>query len=122
MPEPSDEEGRQPPGKEEAPRRTGSTAPRGKSSGKKSLDGGHGRIDCDVHDGVPTVRGKAHAHYLTGQSGQRMLVVARKPGERIRINDTTEVVILEVGPNQVTMSVETTDVNDSSGGSPAEKK
>jgi hypothetical protein len=112
MPEPSDKESLQPPGKKDRPRRSGLTAPSGKSSGKKPS--GSGLIDCEIQSGVPTVRGKAQAHYVTGPSGQRMLVVDRKPGERIRINDTTEVVILEIGPNQVTVSVETTDITEAS--------
>jgi hypothetical protein len=70
MPEPFDEEVARPPGAKDAPRRTTSKAPRGKTSGEKSSAGGRGRIECEIHDGVPTVRGKAQAHYFTGQSGQ----------------------------------------------------
>src|SRR3974377_667306 len=55
-------------------------------------------IDCEFRDGLATVRGKGIAHYTTGQNGRHMLIVDRRPGERIRINSTTEVVILEIGP------------------------
>jgi hypothetical protein len=105
MPEPRDEEGRSPPGGENAGRRGKAAAPRGPNSGKRRRKGE--RIECEVREGVPTVHGKARAHYATGQSGGRMLVFERGAGERIRINATTEVVILEVGSNQVKVAIET---------------
>jgi hypothetical protein len=107
MPEPLDEEGRSPPGGEDARRRGKAAAPRGPRSGKRPRSADHGRIDCEIHEGVPTVHGKARAHYATGQSGGRMLVFERGAGERIRIDDKTEVVILEVAGNQVKVAVET---------------
>jgi len=64
-------------------------------------------VDCDVQGGLPTVRGKARAHYRTAQSGVGMLVIDRRPGERIRINATTEIVILEINSDQVKIAVET---------------
>lgn len=65
------------------------------------------RIDCNVRDGLPTVSGKARAHYRTGPGGRRMLVLDRHVGQRIRINATTEIVVLEIAPDVVTIAVET---------------
>jgi hypothetical protein len=107
MPERIDEEGRSPPGGEDAVRRGKGAAPRGPNSGKRRRKAE--RIECEVREGVPTMHGKARAHYATGQGGGRMLVFDRIAGERIRINDTTEVVILEVANNQVKVAVETVD-------------
>ena len=64
------------------------------------------RIECEVHEGLPTVPGKTRAHYVR-RSGRQMLVVDRAKGERIRINATTEIVILEIGPGQVRIAIET---------------
>jgi hypothetical protein len=64
------------------------------------------RIDCDVHDGLPTIRGKAKAHYITGKNGSPLLVVERRAGERIRINATTDLVILAVTGDSVRIAVE----------------
>jgi carbon storage regulator CsrA len=44
-----------------------------------------------------------------------MLVMDRKQGERIRINDTTEIVILEVNQQQVTIAVETSSAAEQTG-------
>jgi hypothetical protein len=63
-------------------------------------------IDCEFRDGLATVRGKGLAHYTTGQNGRHMLIVDRRPGERIRINSTTEVVILEIGPGDTRVAIE----------------
>jgi sRNA-binding carbon storage regulator CsrA len=35
-----------------------------------------------------------------------MLVVERRPGDRLRINGSTEVVILEICPNLVKLAIE----------------
>ena len=64
-------------------------------------------IECEVRDGVPTIRrGKAQAHYHAGQGGQRTLVLQRREGERIQIDGKTEIVILEIGPGEVQISIE----------------
>ena len=65
------------------------------------------RIECEIRDGMPTVRGKAPAYYLTGPGAGRMLIIERRAGERIRINSTTEVVVLDVGPESIRIAIET---------------
>jgi hypothetical protein len=95
-----------------SPRSSGSASRRGGNAGSERSTKGkppHAArecVDCEVQEGVPRVRGKARAHYRTGQAGQRMLVLDRRPGERIRINATTEIVILEIGPDTVRIAVE----------------
>ena len=63
-------------------------------------------IDCEFYDGLATVRGKGPAHYSTGENGRQTLIVDRRPGERIRINSTTEVLILEIGPGDILVAIE----------------
>jgi hypothetical protein len=95
------------------PRRPGGAARRGNAAASRPSAAGKKRtaarecVDCEVRAGLPTVRGKAQAHYRTGQGGLHMLVLDRRPGERIRINATTEIVILEIGPELVKIAVET---------------
>jgi hypothetical protein len=63
-------------------------------------------VACEVGNGLPTANGKAHSYYLSRQDGRRMLVVERRPGDRLRINGSTEVVILEICPNLVKLAIE----------------
>lgn len=62
-------------------------------------------FSCEVGDGLPTANGKAHSYYVSRQDGCRMLVVERRSGDRIRINSTTEVVILEIYPHVVKLAI-----------------
>jgi hypothetical protein len=50
--------------------------------------------------------GKARSYYVSRHDGHRMLVVERRSGDRIRINSTTEVVILEIHPDLVKLAIE----------------
>lgn len=64
-------------------------------------------IACEVGDGLPTVHGKGRAHYVSHQEGSRMLVLERSCGDRIRINATVEVTVVEIGPDEVKIAIET---------------
>ncbi len=116
MPGLSDEQGHAPPVGEGARRTKGAARLEsklgGSKPGKREPAAKQGRLDCEIREGVPTVQGKARAHYATGQSGGLMLVFERRAGERIRINATTEVVILEVSPEHVKVAVETSVSNE----------
>ena len=81
--------------------------PRESKPDTRAAEAKHARIDCELREGVPTVQGKTRAHYATGQDGGTMLVIERRAGERIRINDTTELVILEVTQDHVKVAIET---------------
>lgn len=63
-------------------------------------------VACEVGNGLPIVNGKAAGYYISRQDGHRMLVLERRSGERIRINGTAEVVILEVHPDLVKLAIE----------------
>jgi len=63
-------------------------------------------VSCQIGDGLPTADGKAHSYYVSRHDGRRMLVVERGVGERLRINDTTEVIILKIRPELVNLAVE----------------
>jgi len=63
-------------------------------------------IACEVGNGLPTATGKVYSYYIARQDGRRMLVVERRPGDRLRINGSTEVVILEICPNLVKLAIE----------------
>jgi len=70
-------------------------------------EGGDQRpVSCDVQNGVPMVHGKGHGHYVSREGGRQMLVLERSQGERIRINDTTEVVVLEIHPDHVKVAID----------------
>ena len=63
-------------------------------------------VQCQVGDGLPTVSGQAWSYYISQGDGHRMLVLARKPGQRIRINDTAVVVVLGIVDGQVKVGIE----------------
>ena len=63
-------------------------------------------VACEVGNGLPTATGKAHSYYIARQDGRRMLVVEGRPGDRLRINGSTEIVILEICPNFVKLAIE----------------
>ena len=63
-------------------------------------------VSCDVGNGVPMANNKARGYYVSRGGRRPMLVVERRSGERIRINDTTEVVVLEIHPEQVKVAIE----------------
>jgi hypothetical protein len=86
---------------------TGTASANNAQPGRSTAASSRQRIECDVRDGLPTVRGKGRAHYVTGQSGRHMLIVERRLGERIRINSTTEVVILDIAPDVIRIAIET---------------
>jgi carbon storage regulator len=67
---------------------------------------GDGRcVSCKVDNGLPMVHGKARGYYVSHRGGRRTLVVVRGRGERIRINGTTEIVILEIHADQVNIAI-----------------
>ncbi len=78
--------------------------------------GGGDGADRDAHQGMPTILGKAHAHYFSGRDGRRMLVVELTQGERLRLDAATDIVILDVGGQQVTVGVELPEDREAAGG------
>ena len=50
-------------------------------------------------------------HYVSRQGGSRMLVLERRRGERLRINGTAEIVILEVHAEYVKITIESSPDN-----------
>ena len=63
-------------------------------------------VSCEVRNGLPTAKGKAPAYYVSRHDGRRMLVVARRSGERLRINGPAEVVVLEIHLDLVKFAIE----------------
>ncbi len=88
-------------------------APHAKSSAQKDwqemdLSSGGDRhcVICEVRKSLPMVLGNARCYYVSHQGGSRMLVLERRQGERIRINGTTEVVVLEIHADHVKIAIE----------------
>ena len=75
-------------------------------SGRSSKRNGR-HVSCEIPDGLPSVVGKAGGHYVSRKGGSRMLVLNCRLGERLRINGTTDVVILEIQPDRVKVAIET---------------
>ena len=61
---------------------------------------------CEVGDGLPTVTGKARGYYIFRYGGPRALILERRLGDRLRINSATDIVILEIRPDQVKFAIE----------------
>ena len=89
-----------------APRRIHSAPARKPQADGPSEDGERQYVACQIHNGLATVAGKTRGHYVSRQGGRRMLVLECGQGGRIRINDTTEIVVLEISPGEVKIAVE----------------
>jgi sRNA-binding carbon storage regulator CsrA len=55
---------------------------------------------------APTIRGRHWAYYASGYGRRLMLVVQGKNGERIRINETIDVIILKPRNGQARLGIE----------------
>jgi len=91
--------------REAALRRAHSTATRKPQPVGPSADDETPHVACQAGKGLPTVDGKARGHYVSHRGGQRMLVLECGQGERIRINGTTEIVVLEICPEEVKVAI-----------------
>jgi hypothetical protein len=59
--------------------------------------------NCEVREGIPTTQGWG---YYASRNGSRMLVLDRRLDQRIRINGTVEIVVLEAGDEKVRLGIE----------------
>jgi hypothetical protein len=88
-----------------AARHAGSAARQDVKRGGR-FSGGDGRcLSCEDRNGFATVFGKAPSYYLSHDGGRRTLVLQRRQGDRIRINDTTELMVLEIHLDQVEIAL-----------------
>ena len=83
--------------------------------GKPSRIGIGPYVSCNVGQGPPTVNGRVWSYYVSQQDGRQMLVVNRRTGERIRLNNAIEIVILEVDNGRVQIGVATPPDDDKEG-------
>jgi hypothetical protein len=58
---------------------------------------------CEIRDGIPTTKGWG---YYAFRNGVRLLVVERGLDQRIRINGTIEIIVLEAGNEKVRLGIE----------------
>ncbi len=65
-----------------------------------------GSVCCEIRNGLPMLHGKARGHYVSCQGGQRMLVLDRRCGDHIRINDTTELIVLDTQAGEAKIAIE----------------
>ncbi|HBO46444.1 MAG TPA: hypothetical protein DD670_21455 [Planctomycetaceae bacterium] len=62
------------------------------------------RMTCGIRDGIPTIDGGGRGHYVS-RGGVQMLVVQCRPGQRIRINDSIEVIVLTTDDEEVRLGI-----------------
>jgi hypothetical protein len=62
-------------------------------------------VSCEIGQSLPTAGGHVWSYYLSQADGRQMLVLNRRKGERIRINDTVEVVVLDIQEGRVQLGV-----------------
>jgi carbon storage regulator CsrA len=93
---------------------TGANANRGQSTSIKKVTAGRAhavshyaqpRLSCELHNGIPIVRGAASSYYVFNQNGQRLLILTRKQNESIVIDNTIDIVVLEVNCNEVKLGI-----------------
>jgi hypothetical protein len=59
---------------------------------------------CQIRDRIPRINGRARGYY-TSRNGVRMLIVEPSVNQRMRINGTLEVVVLEIGDGEVRLGI-----------------
>ena len=62
-------------------------------------------VSCQVHDGMASIYGRPWAYYIWQHGRGRMLVLRSHQEERLGINDSFEVVVLDVEGNHVRLGV-----------------
>ncbi|MFO7907044.1 MAG: carbon storage regulator [Pirellulaceae bacterium] len=63
-------------------------------------------VPCDLRQGLPTTPTHVWSHYLSQKGRNQMLVLDRKPNQRIRINGGIDLVILAVRNGEVEVGIE----------------
>ncbi len=63
------------------------------------------RLSCEMQNGIPMVRGAASSYYVFNQNGQRLLILTRKQNESIVIDNTIDIVVLEINCNEVKLGI-----------------
>ena len=58
-----------------------------------------------MQNGIPVVRGAASSYYIFNQKGQRLLILSRKRNESIVIDNSIDVVVLEINCNEVKLGI-----------------
>jgi hypothetical protein len=73
--------------------------------GKGCLDNPERSDARDPGPTLPKSTGNGSGYYVSRKGGQRMLVIERRRGQRIRIDATTELCVLDVGADSVQLGV-----------------
>ncbi len=62
-------------------------------------------VQCEIHEGLPVIHQRVSSHYVSKPGGGCMLTLERKPGERIRIGDSLDVVVLAIDSHAVRLGL-----------------
>lgn len=81
------------------------TPPRVPDVMKSRSESSHHCATCEIRDGIPRTNGWG---YYASHDGTRMLVMERRPDQRIRINGTVEIVVLEADNERVRLGIDGT--------------
>ena len=63
------------------------------------------RLSCKLQNGIPTVHGSDSGYYHFSQEGKRFLVLNRRQDESILIDNTIDIVVLEVKDDEVILGI-----------------
>jgi hypothetical protein len=58
-----------------------------------------------MHNGVPLVHCSTSSYYIFNRDGQRQLILSRKQNESIVIDNSIDIVVLEINGNQVKLGI-----------------
>ncbi len=106
MPQQPEGEAPSPGSGEAVTRHVHSAAPEGPQQVGLSTGGNRRCVSCEVRNGIPVVHGETWSYYLSRLGGRRMVVLERRQNDRLRINNTTALVVLEIHPDQVKVAIE----------------
>ena len=58
-----------------------------------------------MQGGITVVRGAPSSYYVFNRKGDRLLVLSRKQNESIVIDNAMDIVVLEIGPDEVKFGI-----------------
>jgi hypothetical protein len=63
------------------------------------------QLKCELQNGIPTVGKKISSYYYFSQDGRRMLVISRKKAESIIVDNSINIVVLDIADDEVKLGI-----------------
>jgi carbon storage regulator CsrA len=62
-------------------------------------------LSCEMQNGIPVIQGGISGYYLFNKDCHRLLILTSKPNESIVVDNTIDIVVLEINGDQVKLGI-----------------